>query len=76
MVALFRPTLAAGDGGRRERWVLQHHKTLTLPALRAGPLPLPQCGRGAFASAEGFQFVDKAADDAEAVRPEFGVGGV
>jgi len=21
--------------------------TLTLPALRAGPLPLPRCGRGA-----------------------------
>src|SRR5205823_12972269 len=25
-------------------------KTLTLPALRAGPLPLPRCGRGVYVS--------------------------
>jgi very-short-patch-repair endonuclease len=26
--------------------VLQERETLTLPRLRRGPLPLPQCGRG------------------------------
>ena len=27
--------------------VLRERKSLTLPRLRRGPLPLPQCGRGA-----------------------------
>jgi len=34
------PQAWEGEGGRSQ-------KTLTLPSLRDGPLPLPQCGRGA-----------------------------
>src|SRR5205807_495579 len=33
------------SGGRVR--VCATERTLTLPALRAGPLPLPRCGRGA-----------------------------
>ena len=32
----------------REQGEGANMKTLTLPSLRAGSLPLPQCGRGAY----------------------------
>ncbi len=40
----------AGEGGERSEpgEGLTTRYTLTLPALRAGPLPLPRCGRGVF----------------------------
>jgi hypothetical protein len=67
----------AAKWGRR-LFILPRFRNLVteIGGMRCAFPPYARCGRGAFASPELFEFVDEAADDAEAVRPEFGVGGV
>src|SRR5258705_9782728 len=44
--------------------------TLTLPALRSGPLPLPRCGRGAVVACSSTSRLLEFVVDRRAVRPD------